>query len=228
MINSFVRRTLTATVLMAACTAPSFATVVNFEDVAPALFSAPDSVSSGGYRFASSGAGFSGVDDAGAFVFGNAPANSAGQFLFGLNADGLTMTASAGGAFRLDGFDASFIAPLGGLGASIAAGQLRVDAIGAGNEIVFEFFDFSLSDSFGNFNFSSFNTGSVGNLDLTSATFTACVFDGIGGCSFTDPQAQFALDDIRIADDLRIPEPGTGALALVALGILTAFRRRSA
>lgn len=209
-----------ATVLMAACTAPSFASVVDFEDVAPALFSA-SSVSSGGYSFASSGVGFSGVDNASAFVSGNAPANSAGQFLFGLNGDGLTMTASAGGAFHLLGFDASFIAPLGGLGNGIAAGQLRMDALDDGGSSVFGLFDFSISDASGNFNFSSFNTGSIGSLNLVSATFTACVFDGIGGCSFTDSQAQFALDD------LRVPEPGTGALALVALGILTVFRRRS-
>lgn len=207
-------RALTVAVLSLAVCLPVQASLIDFEDAAPTLF-AGSSIASGGYTFTSSGSGFSGVDNAGAFVFGNAPANSDGQFLFGLNADVLTM--SLGGAsFRLLGFDASFIAPLSGLGANLSAGRLFVSAVTASG-LFADDFDFGLSDANGNWSFSSITTNALAS-GVTSVSFSACVYAG-NGCSFTDPLSQFAIDN------LRVPEPGTAMLVLAALGILAARRR---
>ena len=213
---SFVSRAVAVLALSAAAFVPAQASLIDFEDVVPSL--GDPSFSSGGFDIASGGTGFSGVDTADAFVFGNAPANSQGQFIFGLNTDSLTLT-NGGNAFRLFKFDASFIAPLGGLGAGISAGQLRVDAVGAGGEILSDVLDFSVSDAFGNFNFTNMLAGNVTSALIVSATFSACVYTDTG-CSFADNQAQFALDNIQI------PEPGSVALTLAALGLLAATRRR--
>lgn len=218
MKRSVMNHALAALALGAAAALPAHASVVDFEDVAPTLF-AGSSISSGGFDFASSGAGFSGVDNAGAFLFGNAPGGSTGQFLFGLNADALTMTHASGGAFGLLGFDFGFVAPLGGLGSGLSAGMLHVEALAEGGGLIAEDLDFGVSDAAGNWNFSSY-AGSAFAAGVTSVTFSACIYDNTGGCAFGDNLAQFAVDN------LRVPEPGGAVLALTALGLLAATRRR--
>lgn len=213
-----LNRVLAAVALSAAVALPAQAGYVDFEDASPTIF-AGTSESSGGFSFASSGTGFSGIDSATGFALGNAPANSSGQFLFGLNTDGLTMTADGGGVFEVFGFDFSFVAPLPSLGAGLSAGQLHIEAMMAGGSLFMDDFDFGLSDTNGNWNFSSVTTGALAS-GVTSVSFSACVYDGNGGCSFTDQLAQFAIDNIHV------PEPGSVALTLAALGLLAATRRR--
>ena len=169
-----LNRVLAALALCAAVALPAQATIVDFEDVAPTLFSG-SSESSGGFSFASSGAGFSGIDEAGAFLFGVAPPNSSGQFLFGLNGDVLTMTQSGGGSFRLLGLDASFLPPLPDLGAGLQAGQLHIEALTVGGLITADF-DFGLSDANGAWSFASFATDAMAS-GVTAVSFSACVYD---------------------------------------------------
>ena len=211
-----LNRALAVFALGAAVALPAQAVLIDFEDVVPTLFTGT-SVSSSGFDFASSGTGFSGVDSAGTFLFGNAPANSIGQFLFGLNTDALTMTQAGGGAFNLVGFDYSFVAPFSALGAGLSAGMLHLVAIASGGGVVTDDIDFGLSDANGNWNFSGYSTSALSS--VTSVTFSACVYVG-NGCVFANNLAQFAVDN------LRVPEPASVALALAALGLLAATRRR--
>jgi hypothetical protein len=217
------RGALCAACLSVMAILPAKAAVVTFEDVAPTLFSG-DSIVSGGFRFTSSGTGFSGVDNASAFVFGNAPANADGQFLFMLNNDGIVM--SSGSGFLLRGFDASFIAPLGGLGAGILPGQLLVLAQTLTGALLNQAFEFTASDANGDFNFASLVASALDGQVLEAVGFFACVYDAAGACVFDalDVPAQFALDNLRVD----IPEPGTLALLALALVAAGAFSRRRA
>ena len=212
-------RSLSALALGAAAALPAQAYVIDFEDIAPALFSG-SSVSSGGFAFASGGTGFSGVDSASAFsIFGNAPEGSSGQFLFALNADSLRMTQSNGQSFKLLGFDFGFVAPVGNVGTGVSAGMLHVEALAVGGGLITEDLDFGLSDATGSYAFSTFYS-TVFASGVTAITFSACIYEA-GACSFGNPLAQFALDDISL-----VSEPGGVTLALTALGLLAATRRR--
>ena len=198
--------------------------VVDFEDVSPTLFFGT-SIESEGFEFTSDAFGFSGVDNASAFsAFANAPANADGQFLFMLNADGMIMRPANGKLFGLSSFDASFIAPVGGLDQGIMPGELRVSALTMGGNLIFDSFLFSASDANGNFNFSTFGAGALAHQNLQAVYFVPCIYQLDNSCT-SSPPAQFALDNINA----QIPEPASLLLVILALGAAgaTARRRRS-
>jgi MYXO-CTERM domain-containing protein len=212
-----LRRSLGAIALAAAACLPAQASIVDFEDVIPGSFLMP-AVMSGGYTFASGGLGFSGVDDANAFsVFGNAPDNSTGQFLYALNDDTITLTL---GGERFLGFDMAFIGPVL-FSPGTSAGRLLVEAQTT-TGLVTEVYDFGVSNANGVWEFFSVTSSTLSSSSVSSVTFSACLYDGNGGCGI-DPfvPAQFALDNIHV------PEPGSAALALVALCLLVSARRRA-
>jgi hypothetical protein len=221
------RAPLGAAILGVAAAMPAPAALVDFEDVTPTLFSS-STISSGAFDFTSSGAGFSGVDSSVAFVFGNAPGNATGQFLFMLNADGMHMNLTGGGAFFLTAFDTSFIAPVPIPGGTPAPGELRVSAVQLDGDAVSETFVFSGADVPGNFNFTHFLTGALGAEALTSVDFSACVYLADTTCSFVgeDFFPQFALDNIDNRVIAAVPAPATAALVLGSLYIVALRRRR--
>jgi hypothetical protein len=217
----------TAALAISAWLPVSASTVVTFDDVAPQLLiGAGSSVASGGLLFASDGFGFSGVDGTVAFsAFANAPANAVDQFLYALNGDGIVVTAVSGTPFKLHGFDASFIAPVGGLGGpGIFAGELWVLGDKGTSVPDFDRFFFDPTDANGDFNFARFDTVTLRGNPYNAFGFLACVYDVNNACVF-DLSAgiapQFALDNIGI------PEPSTIALVAAAL-MVGGLRRRQA
>jgi len=220
MLKSLVRG-VAALTLAAAALAPAQAGVIDFEGVTPDLFSA-SAITVGDFRFESDGFGFSAVIDAPSFVFGNAPTNAQGQFLAMLNNDGMVMSRTDGAAFRLVGLDYAFLAPVPGLGLpGQSAGQLYVLADLVGGQVGLEIIDFPAADANGDFGFASTNLGSLFGQAVTAVGFFGCIYTGTS-CSFSalDLPAQFAIDNIKI------PEPSAAALALLALGLAAATRRR--
>ncbi len=213
----------TCTLALAAA-APAYAINVDFEDVLPTLNSAGVVVTSGGLTFTSDGFGFSGVDSAAAFSsFGNAPSNAQGQFLFALNADGITVTNSTGNGFMVGSADVAFLPPVGGLGSGVQPGELYVIGSESGTgALLFDTFAFPASTGNGDFAFNTISLASFAGRYVSELSFFACVYDATGFCSFSDPTAQFALDNISY-----IPTPASLALVIGALGLLAATRRRS-
>jgi hypothetical protein len=216
-----------AAALNLAWAVPAQAAFVDFEDVAPQLFSG-SSVDSGGFRFTSDGFGFSGVDSSEAFsAFGNAPTNAQGQFLFALNNDGISMTSVSGSPFTLVGFDFAFIPPLGEIGTPGASpGELYVLGLTATSGLVFDVFSFGAADENGNFGFTSAFFGADSGFrtnELLEVAFFGCIYTD-ATCSFDDVfvPAQFALDNVQV------PEPATGVLMLGAIAGLAVARRRRA
>ncbi len=223
MLKSLVRG-LAALTLAAATIAPAQAGVIDFEGVTPTIFSGT-AITVGDFRFESDAFGFSAVTDAPSFAFGNAPNNAQGQFLAMLNNDGMAMSRTDGAAFRLVGLDLAFLAPLPGLGIpGVSVGQLHMLAELVGGDLALEILDFPAADANGDFGFASTNLGSLFGEAITAIRFFGCIYDAFGLCSFSalDIPAQFAIDNIKI------PEPSGAALALLALGLTAATRRRRA
>lgn len=215
------RTWLGALACAAAVATPAMAATVDFEDVSPTLFAA-DSISSGGFRFTSDGFGFSGVDAAETFFFGNAPTNATGQFLFMLNSDGMFMDNPNGASFDLRAFDVAFVAPLPGLGTGLSVGELYVlGQLADGSGIVQDVFALPASDANGDFPFARLRTSNLAGREVSEVLFISCVYTD-QGCDFNalDIPPQFALDNISV------PEPASAALALAAIGLMAAARRR--
>ena len=192
MLKSSVRQLALAGALGAMAAGMASAGVVDFEDVvAPAVFVPGESFSSGGMTFTMSGADFGVVESAAAFLFGNAPLGSTGNFYAGLNDFGLvTMTGGYLGQFRIFGFDFGFVAPAPGSGfPGFGFGQLKATAIDALGNSITEAWDFGNADDNGDFSMLHVGPGNLGALDvkLQQVTFSACLYDGLGDC--TRPRA---------------------------------------
>jgi len=149
------------------------------------------------------------------------------RFFMGLNDAHAVLTRADGGAFRLAGFDASFLTlvplPLA------HPGFLQLRAITTTGEVVNHSFSLGQGDANGAFAFNTFGSWAqplAGLNAVTSVEFFACTWSDNGSCAnpngFT---AQFALDNLNLAP---VPEPAS--VALMALGVagLLASRRRKA
>ncbi len=216
---------LACAALMAAG-APARADVVTFDDVPLDFVGNGGSINSGGFIFTQLG-DFGGVTDDQSFLFNNAPTGNSSHIYAALNDTSVRLTHAARN-FRLTGFDLGFAPVLDQIYAlGDTYGGLVLEAVGADGNSYSAFADFGAADSDGRFAFQTADLGGLGALGsqyLQSLTFTACVFDN-GNCVAPNfNQNQFAIDNLILA----VPEPGSLALAALALGMVGATRRRQA
>jgi len=215
----------------AAAGAAHATTTLTFDGIAPGTILFPgDSVIQKGYSLtAFDGVGV--VDTAAAFGPGvgldlAGPIGNPGPFYIGLNDSFAQMRAVDNSTFRIVGLDYGFVSALTNLfnpgdvpGFLIAAYEDGDGNFGG------EFFSFGAADANGVFSFQSLGFAGVGTLSkaLRSVDFYACTADANGQCAAVNANfSQFALDNIRI------PEPGSLALALAALALTAGFSRRKA
>ncbi|HJV60232.1 MAG TPA: NF038120 family PEP-CTERM protein [Albitalea sp.] len=203
------------------------ATIVDFESFAPSLFADGDSFAENGYGMQVNG-GFGVVDSAASFFLAQAPGGNDTQFYAGLSDGHLQFARLDALPFRIDGFDAGFVAPVP-QDAGLMAGRIQLVGIDLLGNTVNRSWDLGVSGDDGSFPFISFSGADFSALpSLKSADFSACVY----ATSLDDCQnpyqnlAQFALDNINVAV---VPEPSTYALMALGLaGLALCARRRAA
>ena len=128
--------------------------------------------------------------------------------------------------FSVNSFKFAFLPVVPGFyGAGDLPGQLIASYMDAMGGMGTQTFDFGASDAAGTFAFDMVGTSGALAGALKSLTFSACVFDGLGGCSAGFNDAQFAIDNIDVTV---IPEPTSLALVALALVAASASRRRRA
>jgi len=225
-----IKRTQAALACVAMMTlgAPAHADVVTFDDVMQGIVFPGDTLASGGFNFSQLLDAGLVAENADFSIFGNAPKGNSTQF-YGVFNDGAVQMSHASRSFLLQGLDLGFVSPIGGIyNPGEQPGGLLLEGLGVDGNTYSAFASFGAADADGEFSFLSTGTGGLGALGsryLTSLTLTACSFDGQGGCVTPNLNLnQFAIDNLVLA----IPEPGSLALAALALCGAGFARRRQA
>jgi PEP-CTERM motif len=156
------------------------------------------------------------------------PSGNSTQFYFNSNDGYLTLRATEGGTFSLDGFSAAFV-PL--IPSPVPDPTIVIVAVGipeVGGAFG-TFFGFGASET-NSFPFLAYgNPADFGRFNnLVEVQFFACVLDNSICATPTQNNGQFALDDVRLTlDDVKVvPEPSSMLLAMLALAAVARTTRR--
>lgn len=227
------------------CAAPAVADIISFETLSPAVHLSGESITEAGYQMlfieGPMAASFGAVGNTGAVIDSadpsscdvvGCPQGANGNYLSILN-DGAVQLTSIGlsALFTLNSFNFTFVAPV-----PISVGdygRIVLNGVDQGGATVSTSWAFPAQDTDGQFRFGAAALDTVFlSTRFTSLSFSACLYDGLGGCfnSVDIPagnQAQFAIDDIDFtAVPNEVPEPDSFLLAGLALAALGMTRRR--
>lgn len=196
---------------------PAMAFPIDFETVPTNFYTTGESFTQASVNLAVQG-GVGVVDTAAAFGPGSGldlavPLGTQGKFYSGLNDGVLTLTSIDSSPFKLFSLDFSFISPLTNLYAlGNVPGMLLMayTAVGGNGSLSW---NFGAADVNGKFTMNTLADPALTAPSYLSVSFSACTFNGYGGCVAPNGNFnQFALDNISA-----VPEPTPVVLALTAL-----------
>jgi hypothetical protein len=221
-MKKFIRQLAGSAALVGAALLPMAhaSTVIDFEgDSLAGLYFAGDSFEQGGFTMTAN-YDFGTIGTAG--DLGNAgPSGNSTQFFFNSNDGYLSLKATNGVAFSLDGFSAAFV-PLIPSPVPNPTIVLIAAGVNTSNDFVGYFFGLGTSTT-NSFPFLSYNTAGLFQ-DMVEVQFYACVRDTSVCATPTLNNGQFALDNISVT---AVPEPGTWALMALGIAGLVVRSRRS-
>jgi len=168
------------------------------------------------------GAVVDGTDLASTCAFVVCPSNNATKFYTALNDSQLYLGNLSGKTFRMDQFDASFVAADGDVVPPLAL-VLRVDGYNGINLVAQQDF-FVPGPKNGAYNFSHYNfSAAFAGTNIDQVVFYGYACNAAASCSRLTDKAQFAIDNIQT-----VPEPASYLLVGLAVAAAGYARRRRA